>query len=473
MASNAPSKAGDGKGGGLGDILSMALLQTGVETVPTTQISLDSNSILNAAANTLDSSLLSTDIGVLTEGLFSTLALVKENPAIENKPCAVNKCSASTSHDDMKTVSVSVSTSDSTQQQRVTALASTATNNENLIVGAGELPTLPHAFPLVEPPSETEVKTAQLLKSELHNSCLDDDIDLDELLSGAGDGMNVDVPLLEAAVGPSSTLEAVSAAPCHSPDQTVGTDTGNSNTAVDDLSSLLNMAGSQHLENLPVSRAPSAGDTTTQSVSTCTLSVGVHAETATVPASSSSSPSTQATTNTSTSTPLLTVTSITTSTSPAAASTNPTQITKSTATTADKGTSTVAQQPTKMFLTKLDLAAILREVTKMSPASKAASTSSLTNTVSVTVVPSAAVQNALRGGGGGVKAQRVVSLSEGVPLVARAPLTLQRYMLHDCALYMYRPIHVLLLYVSEDVCVRAGLHLETSYGGVWRQNFKF
>lgn len=62
-------------GGGLGDILSLALEQTGVGAISTPQISLDDpGSLLNAAAGTIDNSLLSSDIGSLTEGLFTSLS---------------------------------------------------------------------------------------------------------------------------------------------------------------------------------------------------------------------------------------------------------------------------------------------------------------------------------------------------------------------------------------------------------------
>lgn len=65
--------------GGLGDILSLALEQTGVGVLPTPHVAVeDPTSILSAAAGTIDNSVLSSDIGALTEGLFSSLHGTKE-----------------------------------------------------------------------------------------------------------------------------------------------------------------------------------------------------------------------------------------------------------------------------------------------------------------------------------------------------------------------------------------------------------
>lgn len=69
------NEGGGGEGGGFGDILSQALSQTGVEQfdIPPL-VTGDSTSLLNAAAEAIDNSLLSTESSVLTENLFSSLA---------------------------------------------------------------------------------------------------------------------------------------------------------------------------------------------------------------------------------------------------------------------------------------------------------------------------------------------------------------------------------------------------------------
>lgn len=423
MANNATSKAG--REGGLGDILSMALMQTGVESMAPPQISLDSSSILNAAANTLDSSLLSTDIGVLTEGLFSTLAMVREGPS---KPQTVND-----STDTAAVTQPGMTMSGSNQvapsllgtthsslapSAAVPTTSETATHNLNV-----EAARSIQSLTVTEPPSEAEVKTAQLLKAELQNSCMDDDIDLDELLS-AGD-VNADVnhiSLLDMDVNGSETLQSASNDSLKPPTINVAS-SGDPNTSTtdDDLSSLLNMAGSQYLESLDTQVVTTrdqgtltgeAGSTLLPSNSACEAPSIVRVLTTSSVTSTAPSNPRKATINT---TPLMPTTSVTPSPTSLSPSTSVTNITKS----------TTNSPKTVLPTTKLDITAILREVTQMSPASIAVSTSPLTSTVSVTVVPSATTVRV----GAGLKPQGLVSLPRGVPLVAKAPLALasQRY----------------------------------------------
>ena len=70
-----------GSQGGLGDILSLALKKTGVSSgnAPRQLTTDEPSSFLNHAAGAIDDSLLSTDIGTLTEGLFSDLSSVKSS----------------------------------------------------------------------------------------------------------------------------------------------------------------------------------------------------------------------------------------------------------------------------------------------------------------------------------------------------------------------------------------------------------
>ena len=68
---------------GLNDILSLALEQTGVGALPTPHVSVeDPTMILSAAAGTIDNAVLASDIGELTEGLFSSLHGVKPPVAV-------------------------------------------------------------------------------------------------------------------------------------------------------------------------------------------------------------------------------------------------------------------------------------------------------------------------------------------------------------------------------------------------------
>lgn len=78
MWSQSPMHVNGNSSGGLGDILSLALEQTGVGSIPTPTISLDDpSSFLTAAAGTIDENLLSSDLNALTEGLFSSLETVR------------------------------------------------------------------------------------------------------------------------------------------------------------------------------------------------------------------------------------------------------------------------------------------------------------------------------------------------------------------------------------------------------------
>ena len=386
-------------GGGLGDILSMALFQTGVDSMTPAQISVDSSSILNAAANTLDSSLLSTDISVLTAGLFSTLA--KENAI---------KRTNSTNTTATTAQSPAVSAESKVPNETSTVYSSGA--NESYNSGAA-----PHPLTLVaRPPSESEVKTAQLLKAELQNPAIDDDIDLDELLGG-GDSTSVggidELSLFTGAVGSSSSLTSVPSDPflftATPPLSGVG-----SATTQDPFSSLLGALG-------PATSAPTASRDTPPSKPTVvkvsappTRSVS---QTKTLATSSSSVSLTKATNSTAT------LSSAPNSPVPPApiTSTTVTGITKITRTAAPPPSQPPAKRPV-LSTTKLDLAAILREVTKMAPIT--VTTSPLTSTVSVTVVPPSAVLGTGGVAGGGVTARRLISLPRGVSVVARA---LQRY----------------------------------------------
>lgn len=66
---------------GLNDILSLALEQTGVGALPTPHVSVeDPTMILSAAAGTIDNAVLASDVGELTEGLFSSLHGVNKLP---------------------------------------------------------------------------------------------------------------------------------------------------------------------------------------------------------------------------------------------------------------------------------------------------------------------------------------------------------------------------------------------------------
>ena len=385
-------------GGGLGDILSMALFQTGVDSMTPAQISVDSSSILNAAANTLDSSLLSTDISVLTAGLFSTLA--KEN--------AIKRTNSTNT---TATTAQSPAVSAESKVPNETAQTSTVYSwgaNESSNSGAA-----PHPLTLVaRPPSESEVKTAQLLKAELQNPAIDDDIDLDELLGG-GDSTSVggidELSLFTGAVGSSSSLTSVPSDPflftATPPLSGVG-----SATAQDPFSSLLGTLG-------PATAAPTASRDTPPSELTVvkvsappTRSVS---QTKTLATSSSSVSLTKATNST------VTLSSAPNSLVPPApiTSTTVTGITKITRTAAPPPSQPPAKRPV-LSTTKLDLAAILREVTKMAPIT--VTTSPLTSTVSVTVVPPSAVLGTGGVAGGGVTARRLISLPRGVSVVARA-----------------------------------------------------
>lgn len=436
MADGVPGSGGRGGGGGLDDILSMALLQTGVESVTPTQIPMDSNSILNAAANTLDSSLLSTDIGVLTDGLFSTLGLVKENPVI-SKPHTVAsnsggatpvQPSTATNRESSGSNHVVAPSIVATQPSSVTVPATTSAVSGQSAMRGLEGP----ALPLIQPPSESEVKAAQLLKAELHSSCMNDDIDLDELFSG-GDAVNADVgdiSFLDSAVSTGPSIQTPSTGVPLPPPTSLGSLTNSTNTASggDDLSSLLDAAGSQYLESLDplsVGTCTSSSQQTLASTMVTTTSSAPSANVLAVASVNRSSSPSLPMKATATPLPMVPTTSTTPTPTPTPSTAPSTSITTPTKSTSTN--STLQLKKSALTTTKLDIAAILREVTKMSPASIAASTSSLTNTVSVTVVPSSAIQNVIRRTGA-VKTQKIVS---GVPLVARAPLMLQRYSIYN------------------------------------------
>lgn len=458
-----------GGGGGLGDILSMALLQTGVDSLAPTQISMDSNSILNAAANTLDSSLLSTDIGVLTEGLFSTLAMAKGNTVSNKKSCTTNNTSG---HATPVTGILAVS-----KDQDVATPSSLVATHTTLVSSVHTSPpsSVQHTSPpvevvtpahlpltlLPEPPSESEMKTAQLLKAELHNSCMDNDIDLDELLMGDDSCMD-DMSLLNVPVDPlqASTSSELfhpltnSTAPnvtgtnttptsvigVNTQPSLIGVNTGLSgaglntppivistrDTLSNNLSSLFTMASTSYLGNLAHlsnSTPTISSNTTSSTIAKETTSALPVVATTHIVSDTTSSVGKAFTSISSTKLHSTSYIATTTTTPPVLPKTSPTP-TPSVSLFITPTTTALSGPPKKQVIpsTKLDIAAILREVTKMTPASISASTSSLTNTVSVTVVPSAAVQNALRGG---VKTQRVLALTGS--LSAKTQLALQRY----------------------------------------------
>ena len=460
MTDGATSKVAGG-GGGLEDILSMALMQTGVDSVPPAQISMDSSCILSAAANTLDSSLLSTDIGVLTEGLLSTLAMAKGNTTA-GKPPTVNTSTRSSNSAGLSVVTSQPGVSVAPPLCETTP--SSLAPSEKLTtpeVAIGKLDTTvvptqssPLPLTLARPPSESEVKTAQILRAELHSSCMDDDIDLDELLS-VGDNMNTEMGHLE---GSATTLQTVSSNVPQPPasNQFVGSSSNtNTSSTDDDLSSLLNMAGTQYLESLDpqlvsdTEQSVLAGQTSSARSTDSVYDVPsiVNLLTSTTVATTSAPPSllTKSTTSNTPLTPLIPTMSVTPTptTSPAAPSTNVTHCTKSTPTT----TTSLPQKKPVLPTTKLDIAAILKEVTQTVPKSSSA----LTNTVSVTVVPSAAIENVLRS----LKSQGRIS---AVPLVSRAPHVIQRYELQtvvEWKLLCAVREKILCVYINLSVSVEA------------------
>ena len=460
MANGGTSKVGVG-GGGLGDILSMALRQTGVESMTSPQISLDSSSILNAAANTLDPSLLSSDIGVLTRGLFSTLAIVRDSPS---KPSLAASGRTSCSIADVTPADIATTYSIPLAAPLLEMTCSTGSESAKAAAfdrNKQDALSKPSSSPVAELPSTSESERpggdeAQLVKLQTQNSCMDDDIDLDELLS-VGDNVNANIShisLLDMEVGPSGDVSTFpSATPVSFDPQSFSAAStghaGGSGAAAssagedDDLSSLLNMAGSQYLESLDpdfigggggqqdeLAGKSSLGTSSSLQVppsGSVTVAVSLADLLTPVPGASSngfrnSSSSLPAKTTTS-STPLLLPTTSPSPVTPSPSS-SPANVPKST-TTAAATTTTPAVVPT----TKLDVAAILREVARLAPALTTASTASITNTVSVTVVPSSALANAIRASGL-LRPQARVSLPGGVPLVTRAPLALtgQRYM---------------------------------------------
>ncbi|CAI8027595.1 Protein strawberry notch homolog 1, partial [Geodia barretti] len=445
MAENAPGEEGGGggtgkSGGGLGDILSMALFQTGVNSIAPAQISVDHSSILNAAANTLDSSLLSTDISVLTAGLLSTLA--REN-ALRNEQ---NKSRATGTNPQPTATVVSSGKPTPTAQSAQTPTVPPSVTNCALSL-------------VTRPPSESEMKTAELLKAELRNSALDNDIDLDELLAG-GDSMSVDsvneMSFLTGSVGSNSTLNTAPSDPFLLPSHTTSPSLPGlcTNTAADPFSSLLNMPSTHHLGSMePPSSAPgvsvpgSTGQNTPPAVSRSPVLTAPQSVKLTTAATSTSSSSSLSASSSSVKTtkralplpfPAPSLTSSTSSPAAPSLSSSPSSNTitglnkitsTSTSTTTPSSTKKVALFTTKPGLpsaatkpalpaTKLDLAAILREVTKMTPGS--VSTSPLTSTVSVTIVPPSAVQTAMEGVGGGARTHRLFSLPGGVSFLAKA-----------------------------------------------------
>lgn len=419
-------------GAGLGDILSMALEQTGVESLAPPQISMDSNSILSAAAGTLDSSLLSSDIGVLTEGLFSTLAMVKETPI----PLVSNHLS----------VPVVATQSGLPLESTPQAIVQETAAQEAPVL-AGAVPMSTEAPILSKPNPDMGGESLDLrqpvakgegegVKTDTQASTMDEDIDLNELLS-VGDDIDANInhlSLLGMDVAPpvstsKTALQSATGPPPLPLDPPLPeSDTGANNdpaSSIDDLSSLLSITGSQYLESLdPSFIADDSGKNETNetmngaklsplsSVSTPTLSPQPSiADLVNAVTTASNSLST---TNVPSLPPIAATSLIPTAT----ISTSPLTTALLPLTTSASVTSSLPVTSTTTT-TKLDVAAILKEVTQQKTSSIAASTT-LTNSVSVTVVPSPTALKAIS-----QKKATIIPLRGGLPIMARPPLALK------------------------------------------------
>ena len=193
--------------GGLGDILSLALEQTGVGMLPTPHVAVeDPTSILSAAAGTIDNSVLSSDIGALTEGLFSSLHGTKVSTSMD------------TSYEAMP-------------PQRMRS------NGPNTTGNAG--------FPAPFPSSTGCGFNACSTGGGNHTELCDIDLkDLDDLLSD--DSSNVaTVPGQNSAISVPNALDSI-------PYQTSNHNAHSSTAfpAYDELSELLNDTGTDYLESI-------------------------------------------------------------------------------------------------------------------------------------------------------------------------------------------------------------------------------
>lgn len=191
---------------GLNDILSLALEQTGVGVLPTPQVSVeDSTSILSAAAGTIDNAVLASDIGELTEGLFSSL----HKPPVAVPPTTV-----------YRTMS----------PQRGAANGSTVPHSMG---GSG--------FVRPFPPPSMDCSLNGHSMSASHGDPLPDLGDLDDLLPNVSAAA---VPVQNTEISIPNTLGSI---PFQSSNQNpaTGTDLSFDN----ELSDLLNDTGSEYLEN--------------------------------------------------------------------------------------------------------------------------------------------------------------------------------------------------------------------------------
>ncbi len=216
----------------LGDILSLALQQTGVGSLNAPKLRMEHpSSILNEAANTIDDSLLSSDIGSLTQGLLTTLARPASSVAARSAPQSQLRQAVKQEGEGMAT---------------------------SLGPGAGCCGNLVDLNSL--PDFATGAFGGGMEGGPLDLSVLEDDINLDELLSG-GDSM----PPVSLATGGVTTsgiqgMNALLFPPTNGP-SFLENGTGLED---DDLSTLLSATGTDYLESItqdmvakPMSNVPS------------------------------------------------------------------------------------------------------------------------------------------------------------------------------------------------------------------------
>ena len=443
------SDVGNKDVGGLGDILSMALQQTGVESVTPPSIALDSRSILNAAANTLNSSLLSSDIGALTEGLFSTLAMVKEAP----KNLSADSCHESIptttqgARAEIPTVSrLEPITPLSDETSLNSSLASTAvqssllqpetapTYSNSLTVSELELdkPEAGRNVMMQQSPFDEIRGGTMPLEPQSSYTCTDDDIDLDKLFSvdeSAADQMplpGMDVGNTMPIGGPLPMLDDL-AVPIEVPPFT-SLDTSSSvhvsSSSNNGLASLLDISGSQYLENL----SPSTGDKSSSNGNlrvpvSCVGDISDSASTAvSVGAELLSPAATVASTG-----PLSDATL--TSLLPPLNTIPPTpSLVSFTPSTPSLSTHTNTTSTRSIPTTKLDVAAILKEV--VDQADPPGGMDAVTTNVSGRVIPEPGRVSMVVSGSAGKKPS-LFSLAGRAPLASKPPLALVNARL-DC-----------------------------------------
>lgn len=210
--------------GELGDILSLALQQTGVGALNPPRLSLDNpSSILNEAADTIDDSLLSSDIGSLTQGLLSNLARpTSSKPATALHHGLVRQGGSGTG-----------------MSNRVDGLP------VGNLIDISSFPEIANgSFGGGLGPEEN---------GPVDLSALEENIDLDELLSGV-DPMPP-VSLATSGESTSGMAELDPAAMLFPPPSTAPNPLSNGADS-DDISSLLDVTGAEYLESL--SREPSS-----------------------------------------------------------------------------------------------------------------------------------------------------------------------------------------------------------------------